>query len=105
VAASNRPCCLVNGSIEREAEAELFSSLPAAEKGAKYLNFELVCTDAFVRSVHQAYLPIVAASTRASTPIMLKTRNLHGVREPHDHHNRNTFTTGQAKEIVPQYSD
>jgi len=60
--------------------------------------------DVTYRSVHQAYLPVVAASTRAST--------LHyccndkefawGPVKPHDHHNQDTFVLGQAKEIVPQ---
>jgi len=54
--------------------------------------------------VHQAYLPIVAASTRAST--------LHyccndkefawGPVEPHDHQNGNEFAHNETKELNPQ---
>lgn len=56
------------------------------------------------RSVHQAYLPIVAASTRAAT--------LHyccndkefawGPVGQHDHHTNQAFANGHAKEINPQ---
>ena len=70
-----------------------------------YSAFEyLVFADATCRSVHQAYLPIVAASTRAST--------LHyccndkefawGPVKPHDHHNRNAFALDQVKGFSPQ---
>lgn len=54
--------------------------------------------------MHQAYPPIVAASTRAST--------LHyccndqefawGPVQPHDHQNKNDFAHGKAKELNPQ---
>lgn len=74
--------------IEKEAEAEAIFVASCRREG----------------SVHQAYLPIVAASTRAST--------LHyccndkefswGPVQPHDHHNRNGFTHGDERELTPQ---
>jgi Xaa-Pro dipeptidase len=84
----DRPLLPGEWLIEKEAEAEAIFVASCRREG----------------SVHQAYLPIVAASTRAST--------LHyccndkefawGPVKPHDHHNQDTFVLGQAKEIVPQ---
>lgn len=61
-------------------------------------------TDGFGRSEHQAYLPIVAASTRAAT--------LHyccndkefawGPVGTHDHQNNGSFAYGHTKDLQPQ---
>ncbi|KDR75034.1 hypothetical protein GALMADRAFT_248886 [Galerina marginata CBS 339.88] len=74
--------------IEKEAEAEAIFVASCRREG----------------SVHQAYLPIVAASTRAST--------LHyccndkefawGPVKPHDHQNKNELAHGMTKELNPQ---
>jgi Xaa-Pro dipeptidase len=58
----------------------------------------------FLRSVHQAYLPIVAASTRASTlHYCCNNREFAwGPVKPHDHHNKNDLTHGRSKELNPQ---
>lgn len=54
--------------------------------------------------MHQAYLPIVAASTRASTlHYCCNDREFSwGPVEPHDHHNKNDFAYGHSKELHPQ---
>ncbi|THH09949.1 hypothetical protein EW145_g1658 [Phellinidium pouzarii] len=74
--------------IEKEAEAEAVFVASCRREG----------------SDHQAYLPIVAASTRAAT--------LHyccndkdfawGPVGPHDHHNSHSLVTGQRTEFKPQ---
>ena len=74
--------------IEKEAEAEAIFVASCRSEG----------------SIHQAYLPIVAASTRAST--------LHyccndkefswGPVRPHDHQNHDAFARGSEKELDPQ---
>ena len=57
-----------------------------------------------IRSVHQAYLPIVAASTRASTlHYCCNDREFAwGPVHPHDHQNKNDFAHGGERELVPQ---
>ena len=54
--------------------------------------------------MHQAYLPIVAASTRASTlHYCCNNREFAwGPVKPHDHHNKNDLTHGHSKELNPQ---
>ncbi|EIM80605.1 Creatinase/aminopeptidase [Stereum hirsutum FP-91666 SS1] len=84
----DRPLLPGEWLIEKEAEAEAIFVASCRREGA----------------VHQAYLPIVAASTRAST--------LHyccndkefawGPVKPHDHKNRNDFAHGKGKELNPQ---
>jgi Xaa-Pro dipeptidase len=87
-AGETRPLLPAEWLIEKEAEAEAIFVASCRREGA----------------IHQAYLPIVAASTRAST--------LHyccndkefswGPVRPHDHHNRDAFTRGSEKELDPQ---
>lgn len=87
-AGQTRPLLPGEWLIEKEAEAEAIFVASCRREGA----------------IHQAYLPIVAASTRAST--------LHyccndkefswGPVGPHDHHNRDTFTRGSERELDPQ---
>jgi Xaa-Pro dipeptidase len=65
---------------------------------------DILLTQHVFRAVHQAYLPIVAGSTRAST--------LHyccndkefawGPIKPHDHQNGNEFAYSGKKEFNPQ---
>ena len=74
------------------------------EKGTGHLFSIELRTEHTFRAVHQAYLPIMAASTRAST--------LHyccndkefawGPVNPHDHRNGNEFAHDGAKEFNPQ---
>lgn len=87
-AGETRPLLPGEWLIEKEAEAEAIFVASCRREG----------------SIHQAYLPIVAASTRAST--------LHyccndkefswGPVRPHDHHNRNEFAHGSERELNPQ---
>jgi len=87
-AGESRPLLPGEWLIEKEAEAEAIFVASCRREG----------------SIHQAYLPIVAASTRAST--------LHyccndkefswGPVRPHDHHNRNEFAHGDQRELTPQ---
>ena len=87
-AGETRPLLPGEWLIEKEAEAEAIFVASCRREG----------------SIHQAYLPIVAASTRAST--------LHyccndkefswGPVRPHDHHNQNEFAHGNEKELDPQ---
>lgn len=87
-AGETRPLLPGEWLIEKEAEAEAIFVASCRREG----------------SIHQAYLPIVAASTRAST--------LHyccndkefswGPVRPHDHHNHDTFARGSQKELDPQ---
>ncbi|KAJ7588522.1 Creatinase/aminopeptidase [Mycena floridula] len=84
----DRPLLPGEWLIEKEAEAEAIFVASCRREGA----------------AHQAYLPIVAASNRAST--------LHyccndkefawGPVKPHDHQNKNDFAQGRSKEIIPQ---
>jgi len=87
-AGETRPLLPGEWLIEKEAEAEAIFVASCKREG----------------SIHQAYLPIVAASTRAST--------LHyccndkefswGPVRPHDHHNRNELVHGVERELSPQ---
>ncbi|KAL5480336.1 hypothetical protein ACEPAI_1606 [Sanghuangporus weigelae] len=87
-AAIERPLLPGEWLIEKEAEAEAIFVASCRREGSE----------------HQAYLPIVAASTRAAT--------LHyccndkefawGPVHPHDRHNNGTLVNGQAKDILPQ---
>ncbi|EJD00492.1 prolidase [Fomitiporia mediterranea MF3/22] len=87
-AAIERPLLPGEWLIEKEAEAEAIFVASCRREG----------------SVQQAYLPIVAASTRAAT--------LHyccndkefawGPVAPHDHHNNGSFVNGHAKDLQPQ---
>lgn len=87
-AGETRPLLPAEWLIEKEAEAEAIFVASCRREG----------------SINQAYLPIVAASSRAST--------LHyccndkefswGPVRPHDHHNREAFARGSEKELDPQ---
>ena len=87
-AGESRPLLPGEWLIEKEAEAEAIFVASCRREG----------------SIHQAYLPIVAASTRAST--------LHyccndkefswGPVRPNDHQNSNGFTQGDERELTPQ---
>lgn len=103
----DRPLLPGEWLIEKEAEAEAIFVASCRREGYELLLlFWLMLTFCVVnrRAVHQAYLPIVAASTRAST--------LHyccndkefawGPVKPHDHKNRNDFAHGKGKELNPQ---
>lgn len=74
--------------IEKEAEAEAIFVASCRREGA----------------VHQAYLPIVAAATRASTlHYCCNDREFAwGPVQPHDHHNHSEFAHAGGKEFVPQ---
>lgn len=87
-AGETRPLLPGEWLIEKEAEAEAIFVASCRREG----------------SIHQAYLPIVAASTRAST--------LHyccndkefswGPVRPHDHHNTNGFAHENERGLAPQ---
>ncbi|KAH8113083.1 prolidase [Phellopilus nigrolimitatus] len=87
-AAIERPLLPSEWLIEKEAEGEAVFVASCRREG----------------SDHQAYLPIVAASTRAAT--------LHyccndkefawGPVKPHDHHNSHSLVDGQSKVLKPQ---
>ena len=91
--------------IEKEAEAEAVFVASCRREGS-VLNDSLFRNQSHssLRAEHQAYLPIVAASTRAAT--------LHyccndkefawGPIGKHDHVNNHPFVTGQAKDLNPQ---
>ncbi|KZP12432.1 Creatinase/aminopeptidase [Athelia psychrophila] len=74
--------------IEKEAEAEAIFVASCRREG----------------SVHQSYLPIVAASTRASTlHYCCNDREFAwGPVHPDDHHNRNEFAHGGERDLTPQ---
>ncbi|KAK1224077.1 hypothetical protein PQX77_008407 [Marasmius sp. AFHP31] len=74
--------------IEKEAEAEAIFVASCRREG----------------SVHQAYLPIVAAANRASTlHYCCNDREFSwGPVNPNDHKNRNEFAHGGEKKILPQ---
>ncbi|KAJ3501243.1 hypothetical protein NLJ89_g9429 [Agrocybe chaxingu] len=84
----DRPLLPGEWLIEKEAEAEAIFVASCRREG----------------SVHQAYLPIVAASTRASTlHYCCNDREFAwGPVKPHDHHNKNEFAHGKSKELNPQ---
>ncbi|KIK67312.1 hypothetical protein GYMLUDRAFT_37402 [Collybiopsis luxurians FD-317 M1] len=87
-ASVDRPLLPGEWLIEKEAEAEAVFVASCRREGA----------------VHQAYLPIVAASTRASTlHYCCNDREFAwGPVHPHDHYNRNDFANGGARELNPQ---
>jgi Xaa-Pro dipeptidase len=103
----DRPLLPGEWLIEKEAEAEAVFVASCRREGCGSL---ISKTKYFLgakqnpRAVHQAYLPIVAASTRAST--------LHyccndkefawGPVKPHDHQSVNNFAHDEAKELNPQ---
>ncbi|EPQ53142.1 Creatinase/aminopeptidase [Gloeophyllum trabeum ATCC 11539] len=74
--------------IEKEAEAEAVFVATCRRQGAS----------------HQAYLPIVAASTRAATlHYCCNDREFAwGPVKPHDHQNKDHFSNGADKELNPQ---
>ncbi|KAJ3874231.1 Creatinase/aminopeptidase [Lentinula edodes] len=84
----DRPLLPGEWLIEKEAEAEAIFVASCRREGA----------------VHQAYLPIVAASTRASTlHYCCNDREFAwGPVQPHDHQNRNEFAHGGARQLNPQ---
>ncbi|KAH9484932.1 putative Xaa-Pro aminopeptidase PEPP [Psilocybe cubensis] len=84
----DRPLLPGEWLIEKEAEAEAIFVASCRREG----------------SVHQAYLPIVAASTRASTlHYCCNDREFAwGPVKPHDHHNKNELAHGKTKELNPQ---
>ncbi|KAF5393470.1 hypothetical protein D9757_000670 [Collybiopsis confluens] len=87
-AGADRPLLPGEWLIEKEAEAEAIFVASCRREGA----------------VHQAYLPIVAASTRASTlHYCCNDREFAwGPVNPRDHHNRNDFAHGEARELNAQ---
>jgi Xaa-Pro dipeptidase len=105
----DRPLLPGEWLIEKEAEAEaIFVASCRREGCVPSLNpFKLRVYLLYLpipSSVHQAYLPIVAASTRASTlHYCCNDREFAwGPVKPHDHQNKNDFTHGKAKEFNPQ---
>jgi Xaa-Pro dipeptidase len=84
----DRPLLPGEWLIEKEAEAEAIFVASCRREG----------------SVHQAYLPIVAASTRASTlHYCCNDREFAwGPVQPHDHQNKNGFAHSESREINPQ---
>jgi Xaa-Pro dipeptidase len=87
-AGETRPLLPGEWLIEKEAEAEAIFVASCRREGA----------------VHQAYLPIVAASTRASTlHYCCNDREFAwGPVNPHDHKNNNSFAHGGARQLNPQ---
>ena len=87
-AGETRPLLPGEWLIEKEAEAEAIFVASCRREG----------------SIHQAYLPIVAASTRASTlHYCCNDREFSwGPVRPHDHHNHDDFAHGDEKELTPQ---
>lgn len=103
-AAIERPLLPGEWLIEKEAEAEAIFVASCRREGCViHLNFEAFL-NYVLRSVHQAYLPIVAASTRAAT--------LHyccndkefawGPVGSHDHRNEQRLAKDVKKNLVPQ---
>ncbi|KAE9406908.1 Creatinase/aminopeptidase [Gymnopus androsaceus JB14] len=84
----DRPLLPGEWLIEKEAEAEAIFVASCRREGA----------------VHQAYLPIVAAASRASTlHYCCNDREFAwGPVHPHDHQNRNEFAHGGARQMNPQ---
>ncbi|KAF8160633.1 metallopeptidase family M24-domain-containing protein [Crassisporium funariophilum] len=87
-ASKDRPLLPGEWLIEKEAEAEAIFVASCRREGA----------------VHQAYLPIVAASTRASTlHYCCNDREFAwGPVKPNDLHNKNDLASGKSKELTPQ---
>lgn len=87
-AGETRPLLPTEWLIEKEAEAEAIFVASCRREG----------------SVHQAYLPIVAASTRASTlHYCCNDREFAwGPVAPHDHRNSNDFAHGSERQLNPQ---
>ncbi|KII91477.1 hypothetical protein PLICRDRAFT_38236 [Plicaturopsis crispa FD-325 SS-3] len=87
-AGTNRPLLPGEWLIEKEPEAEAVFVASCRREGA----------------VHQAYLPIVAASTRASTlHYCCNDREFAwGPVGPDDHHNHDEFAHGKEKQLLPQ---
>ena len=87
-AGETRPLLPTEWLIEKEAEAEAIFVASCRREG----------------SVHQAYLPIVAASTRASTlHYCCNNREFAwGPVAPHDHKNANDFAQGSERQFNPQ---
>ncbi|KAI0643243.1 Creatinase/aminopeptidase [Trametes meyenii] len=87
-AGTERPLLPGEWLIQKEAEAEALFVASCRREGAE----------------HQAYLPIVAASTRASTlHYCCNDREFAwGPVKPHDHHNNNDFSHGHERVIDPQ---
>lgn len=87
-AGETRPLLPSEWLIEKEAEAEAIFVASCRREG----------------SIHQAYLPIVAASTRASTlHYCCNDREFSwGPIRPHDHHNHNELAHGDERELAPQ---
>ncbi|KAJ3719646.1 Creatinase/aminopeptidase [Lentinula guzmanii] len=87
-AGADRPLLPGEWLIEKEAEAEAIFVASCRREGA----------------VHQAYLPIVAATTRASTlHYCCNDREFAwGPVQPHDHQNLNEFAHGGARQLNPQ---
>lgn len=84
----DRPLLPGEWLIEKEAEAEAIFVASCRREG----------------SIHQAYPPIVAASTRASTlHYCCNDREFSwGPVKPHEHHNSNALRQGNTKELDPQ---
>ncbi|KAI0052179.1 Creatinase/aminopeptidase [Auriscalpium vulgare] len=84
----DRPLLPGEWLIEKEAEAEAIFVASCRREGA----------------VHQAYLPIVAASTRAATlHYCCNDREFAwGPIGPHDHKNRAAFANGESRSLLPQ---
>ena len=84
----SRPLLPGEWLIEKEAEAEAIFVASCRREG----------------SIHQAYLPIVAASMRASTlHYCCNDREFSwGPVQPHDHHNCSEFAHGSERELDPQ---
>ncbi|KAF8632709.1 hypothetical protein AX15_001733 [Amanita polypyramis BW_CC] len=87
-AGEERPLLPGEWLIEKEAEAEAIFVASCRREGA----------------LHQAYLPIVAASTRASTlHYCCNDREFAwGPTKPHDHHNNDELAHSSDKELLPQ---
>jgi len=103
----DRPLLPGEWLIEKEAEAEAIFVASCRREGCVfYLNKSSVYLlySLNPRSFHQAYLPIVAASTRASTlHYCCNDREFAwGPVKAHDHQNKNDLAHGKAKELNPQ---
>ncbi|KAI5891732.1 Creatinase/aminopeptidase [Schizophyllum commune H4-8] len=87
-AGTDRPLLPGDWLIEKEAEAEAIFVASTRREGA----------------IHQAYLPIVAASNRASTlHYCCNDREFAwGPVDPHDHSNKQAFAQGQDQSLLPQ---
>ena len=104
----NRPLLPGEWLIEKEAEAEAIFVASCRREGSVSFFYVLYAAHSpqilLSRSVHQAYLPIVASSTRASVlHYCCNDREFAwGPVKPHDHHNKNDLTNGRSKELNPQ---